>query len=287
MQPSVRKKEHLFSQFWCHFRQNKIAMLSLAYVLCMVVLSIFVPLLASDQAMQMNVMEQNEMPSWRHWFGTDQFGRDLFVRIFMGVRISLFIGWMSALVNGIIGVFYGSIAGLSDGWLGLCMMRIADIIHSIPSMIYLILVTLFLGATQGTMVIGMCVSGWVVMARMVRSEVIQIKNLPFAQLPRALGGSMTRLFFRTILINMLETIVVQMTAMIPQAIFMESMLSFIGIGLSPPQASLGVMAQEARVQFTLYPIQLLYPFVAMGLLIMALNFISDGFMEAVSLVYEK
>lgn len=248
--------------------------------------AIFVPM-TSKYSYDQNMLSQvNLKPSAEHWFGTDQLGRDIFVRVFFGARYSLIIGVAAAFINLFIGVLYGGISGFCGGKIDNLMMRIVDVLYSIPLIIYVIILMTILnkpgsgGSGLSTIVLALSISYWIGMARIVRGDVLQLKQQEFVLAAKALGASNTRILIRHLIPNCIGSIMVTMTLLIPQAIFTEAFLSFIGLGLVPPKASLGTLANEAMKAIYQYPYQLLFPAVAICLIILAFNLFGDGLSEA-------
>ena len=237
------------------------------WILFAVLVPAFWPWSYSEQ----NAEIQNQAMSMTHLFGTDKFGRDIFARVWYGAGISLLIGIASALINGCVGVLYGAGAGYAGKHADMVMMRIADIISSIPSMLYVILITLAAGAGAGSMVLGLCVAGWIDMARIVRGEIQRLKETDFAAAARMEGIPRIRILWRHLLPNAAGPILVNLIFLIPQAIFTEAFLSFLGVGLEPPAASLGTIIQEARSQMLVYPNQMVCPLVVLCVMLLALN----------------
>ena len=237
------------------------------WILFAVLVPVFWPWSYSEQ----NAEIQNQAMSMTHLFGTDKFGRDIFARVWYGAGISLLIGIASALINGCVGVLYGAAAGYAGKHADMVMMRIADIISSIPSMLYVILITLAAGAGAGSMILGLCVAGWIDMARIVRGEIQRLKETDFAAAARMEGIPRIRILWRHLLPNAAGPILVNLIFLIPQAIFMEAFLSFLGVGLEPPAASLGTIIQEARSQMLVYPNQMVCPLVVLCVMLLALN----------------
>lgn len=246
-------------------------------LLCVLTLfAVFVPLVSSNSYADQNAELRNLGTSAAHLFGTDKFGRDLFVRVWYGTRISLLIGAGSAGICGIFGIFAGAAAGYAGGAVDMILMRLADMIDAIPSLLYVIWITLTFGANAGSILLGICISGWIELARIVRGEVLRLKNREFCAASRLAGASGGRILFCHLLPNAAGPIIVNLTFFIPKAIFTEAFLSFVGVGISAPEASLGTLIQEARSQMRLYPSQMLYPILILCLLILSLHLIGNG-----------
>lgn len=267
---------------WERFCSNKRALAGLILLGIIVLIALIGPLVSPYPYDGMDVSIANQGPSASHWLGTDQMGRDELTRVLYGTRISLMIGFVATAVNVVIGIIYGGIAGYIGGRVDMVMMRIMDVIYSIPAMIYIILIMLILGSNVYSVMIGICVNGWVNMARIVRGQIVALKEREFAVAAFVLGASRTKTLFKHLMINTLGPIIVTATLMVPQAIFNEAFLSFIGIGISAPQASLGTLAQDAKMLLTKYPMQMVYPVTVICLVIFALNFIGEGLEEALN-----
>ncbi len=252
-------------------RGNRQALAGCVILGVWILLAILVPLFWPWSYSEQNAGIQNQAISLTHLFGTDKFGRDIFARVWYGAGISLLIGIASALVNGCVGVLYGASAGYAGKYVDMVMMRIADIISSIPSMLYVILITLAAGAGAGSMILGLCVAGWIDMARIVRGEIQRLKETDFAAAARMEGIPRIRILLRHLLPNAAGLILVNLIFLIPQAIFTEAFLSFLGVGLEPPAASLGTIIQEARSQMLVYPNQMVCPLVVLCVMLLALN----------------
>ena len=236
-----------------------------------ILLSVLVPLFWPWSYSEQNAELQNQAVSLTHLFGTDKFGRDIFARVWYGAGISLLIGIVSALINGCVGVLYGAVAGYAGKYVDMVMMRIADIIASIPSMLYVILITLVTGAGAGSIILGLCVAGWIDMSRIVRGEIMRLKETDFAAAARMEGLPPLRILWRHLLPNAAGPILVNLIFLIPQAIFTDAFLSFLGVGLAAPAASLGTIIQEARSQMLLYPNQMVCPLIVLCVMLLALN----------------
>ncbi len=264
---------------WDRFRSNRRALIGLIVLLFIVLLAVIGPFFSPYPYDGMGT-EVNCGPSAAHWFGTDALGRDLFTRVLYGIRISLFVGFVSTLINCAIGVLYGGVAGYVGGRVDAVMMRFVDVLYAVPSLLYIILLMMMFGANVGSIMLGMCISGWVGIARLMRTQVISLKGREYVLAAYTEGAGPARILFKHMFSNAMSPILVQATLAIPQAIFQEAFLSFIGMGISAPQASLGTLAQDARMYMAIYPHQMICPIAMICIIIFALNFISEGLSEA-------
>ena len=266
---------------WRKLKCNRLALIGLIFVTLITLAAILVPMLSKFHYAGNDLMATNQGPSLEHWFGTDSLGRDLFVRVMYGARYSLFIGFAASVLNLLIGILYGGIAGLFGGWIDNIMMRIIDIIYSIPMTIYVILLmVIFDKGGLFNIIVALAVSYWIGMARIVRSEILQLKQQEFTLAARALGASQKRILLKHLLPNCMGSIIVTLTLQIPSAIFTEAFLSFIGLGIVPPAASWGTLANDALQTLRLYPYQLFFPTLAICLTILSFNLLGDGLRDA-------
>ena len=265
---------------WDRYKKNKLAMIGLIFLIIMVVMAIFVPILSKYGFEDQNIALKNAMPSLDHPFGTDKLGRDIFVRVMYGGRISLSIAFASAFICLIIGVLYGGIAGYVGGKVDMVMMRIVDILDSIPTLLYVILILMIFGNTIPAMLFAICFTSWVGMARQVRQQVRSIKEMEFAMAEKVLGASHKRILINHLIVNAIGPIIVNLTMLVPSAIFTEAFLSFVGIGLDPSIPSWGKLANDCRGLFFTYPIQIIWVVLAISLTCLSLNFVGDGVGEA-------
>ncbi|MCQ2596434.1 MAG: ABC transporter permease [Treponema sp.] len=269
-----------FQSVKAEFKKNKRAIFGLTVLIIVFLLAIFGPMFSPYSYDEQNMALRNAGPSAAHWFGTDKMGRDIFVRILYGARISLGVGMVAALVNLIIGTIYGGIAGYVGGKVDMVMMRIVDILYSVPSMLYIVLIMLWLGAGVGSIILGISITCWLGMAQIVRSEVRSLKQQEFTTAAFVLGASSKRILIKHLLVNAMGPIIVNVTLQIPQAIFTEAWLSFLGVGISAPKASWGTLCEAARELIQVYPMQTIYPLVAICITIISFNFVGEGLERA-------
>ncbi len=265
---------------WLRLKKNRAAMAGLAIIVIIGLLAIIGPVLSPYSYSDQSLSEANQPPSGAHWFGTDNLGRDLATRVCYGARISLAIGIVASLINLGIGVLYGGISGYFGGKIDSVLMRIVDILYGIPLLLYVILLMVVLKPGLMNVFIALGLVYWLRMARIVRAQVLGLKELEYIMAARVLGASHQRLIFGHLLPNSLGPIIVTLTLSIPEAIFTEAFLSFIGLGVSAPMASWGVLASEGVVTLRSYPFQLLSPDVAISVTMLGFNFFGDGLRDA-------
>ncbi|WP_100330585.1 ABC transporter permease [Bacillus xiapuensis] len=265
---------------WLRFKKNKLAMFGAVLLAMLLFMAIAGPYMVKYDYATNDLMNANQPPSGEHWFGTDDLGRDVFVRTWQGARISLFIGIAAAFIDLVIGILWGGIAGYKGGRVDEIMMRIADILYGIPNLLMIIIFMVVLGQGLGTMILAMTITGWISMARIVRGQVLQLKNQEFVLASRTLGASAKRILFKHLIPNTMGPILVTLTLTIPTAIFTEAFLSFLGLGLNPPLASWGTMANDGLSALEYYPWRLFFPATFICLTIFAFNVIGDGLRDA-------
>ncbi|MBQ6333516.1 MAG: ABC transporter permease [Erysipelotrichaceae bacterium] len=265
---------------WDRFRKNKLALGGLIFLIVMILLAIIVPEVSRYQFDSQDLANRNALPSLEHLLGTDKLGRDIFVRIMYGARVSLSIGFATAAINLVIGILYGGISGYVGGRVDMIMMRIVDIIYAVPSLIYVVLILLVFGDSIGSMMLAICLTSWIGMARQVRTQIMSLKEMEFSLAAKVIGASNSRILIRHLVINALGPIIVSLTMMVPGAIFTEASLSFVGIGLNPAIPSWGKLANDCRQLIFTQPLQVVWPVATISLTILALNFVGDGIGEA-------
>ncbi len=219
-------------------------------------------------------------PSGSHFFGTDDHGRDVFVRVLVGGCISLAVGFLATAVSLVIGVTYGSIAGYLGGRTDALLMRIVDILYALPFVIFVILLMVLFGRNFILMFIAIGAVEWLTMARIVRAQVMGLKNTEFVEAARALGYSDMRIIFVHLLPNMLGPIIVYASLTVPAVMMLEAVLSFLGLGVPPPMSSWGVLIKDGAEKIDVYPWLLIFPAIFFSLTLFSLNFIGDGLRDA-------
>ena len=277
----ARPSTTLWQDAWRRFKKNYLAMLGLVVLALLVLFSFIGPIFSNFNFYTNNLDNLYASPSWIHPFGTDDLGRDIMTRIMYGGRISLEIGFVSVLINIVLGVTYGGISGYFGGRVDNTMMRIIDIIYSVPDLLYVILLMVVLG--QGGLINIMIVLGivnWMPMARIVRGQILGLREQEYVLAARTLGANTQRLLLKHLIPNTVGPIIVTVALQIPAAIFMEAFLSFIGIGIMPPLASWGSMASAGRLSIPSHPNALLFPSMAIAITMLAFNFIGDGLRDA-------
>jgi len=265
---------------WRRLKENRLAMAGLATIVIIALLAAFGPLFSPYSYSDQVLADANKPPSASHWFGTDNLGRDLLTRVLYGARISLSIGVVASVINLTIGVVYGGISGYFGGRVDNVMMRIVDILYGIPLLLYVILLMVVLKPGLTNIFIALGLVYWLQMARVVRGQVLAIKEQEYVLAARLVGASPWRIIIRHLVPNSMGPIIVTLTLSIPEAIFTEAFHSFIGLGVSAPMASWGVLASESLAGLRSYPFQLFYPALAISVTMLAFNFLGDGLRDA-------
>lgn len=273
------KSVSFWKEVMYRFSHNKLAIIGFFILIVVILMSIIVPWL-SPYSYREQLGVYNAPPSAKHWFGTDDLGRDVFVRVWFGARISLFIGITAAFIDLVIGVAWGAISGLVGGRVDDIMMRIADVLTAVPYLLVVIILLVVLQPGLLPMIIALSITGWVNMARIVRGEVLSIKNQEYVLAARTLGANTKHIILKHLVPNALGAILVTMTLTIPNAIFTEAFLSYLGLGVPAPMASWGTMASEGNNAIDTAPWRLIFPAVFISLTIFAYNAVGDGLRDA-------
>lgn len=265
---------------WRRLKSNRIAMTSLTVLIVIFVMCIIGPFITTYKYTAVNSDIVNQSPSLKHIFGTDDLGRDIFARIWAGGRVSMLIGVLGAFAVTALGVLYGGISGYFGGIIDDIMMRVVEVMNCIPYMIVAILIAFISGQGIGALILAMTITGWGGMARLVRGQVLQLKEQQFVLAAKALGASPLRIITRHLLPNAIGVIIVQFTLDIPIFIFGEAFLSFIGLGIQSPGTSWGAMAAAAQQHLMFYPYQIFFPSLFISLTMLSFNLLGDGLRDA-------
>ena len=266
---------------WRRLKMNKAAMMSIGIIVLLIFMVIAGPYFNNFSFKEQNAQALNISPNGTYWFGTDTAGRDIFTRVWVGGRVSIVIGLVCAFIAMIVGVAYGSIAGLVGGKVDNVMMRIVEIISCLPYLLIVILVCLWLNKTNlGSILLALSLTSWTGTSRMVRGQVLSVKNEEYVLAARTLGVPTWKVIIRHIIPNVLAIVIVGLTFDIPGFIFSEAFLSYMGIGLQPPDVSWGIMASEAQTQMMFYPYQLFFPTLMIALTMLSFTLLGDGLRDA-------
>lgn len=276
----VRPSLTYWADAWRRLKKNKLAIISMVILVIIALFAIIAPIMSDYDYRTGDLLLTNEAPSADHWFGTDELGRDLYVRVWKGTRISLFIGVVTALLNFSIGVLYGGISGYVGGNVDNIMMRFVEIIFAIPYLIWVILLTTVMDPGLFSIIIALSIAGWGGMARLVRGQILQIKEMEFVMAAKTLGADAARIITKHLIPNTIGVIIVSITFAIPAAIFSEAFLSYIGLGIPVPEASLGALSKDGTRMLLLEPYQLVFPSVVISLIMLAFQIFGDGLRDA-------
>lgn len=265
---------------WARLKKNKLAIVALSFLFFLIFMAVIGPFLTPYTYYDTHLALKNTPPCLKFWFGSDELGRDLFTRIWWGARISLFVGIVSALLDMVIGVFYGSMSGFLGGKVDELMMRSADILYSLPYLLVVILLMVVIGPGLFTIIVAMTITGWINMARIVRGKILQLRKQDFILSAICLGSSKWRIVSKHLIPNTFGVIITTVTLTIPTAIFTEAFLSFLGLGVQAPIASWGTMASDGLSALRYYPWRLFFPATFISLTMLAFNIVGDALRDA-------
>lgn len=257
-------------------RQNKLAAFSAVLIALVLLLAMFAPLVAPYGEAEQDVLARLQPPSAAHWFGTDELGRDVLSRILYGSRLSLAIGILPSVISLVIGIVLGLLAGYFGGWAEYVIMRLADVMLSVPSLLLAMVVMYTLGSSTVNLFVALSMVGWASVARVVRSQTLSLKESQYVEAAQSIGVSRFNIMRRHILPNCVPSLIVLFTLNVPAAILSESSLSFLGIGAQPPAASWGLMVNQSKQFLFTQPWLALAPCVAIMVVVLAFNFLGDG-----------
>ncbi len=276
----ARPSLSFWQDVWRRLRGNSVALFGLITLLLLSCFALFGPLLTPHRYYETNLVAKNQSPSKEYWFGTDDLGRDMFARTACGAQISRFVGISAAVIDLFIGILWGGVAALTGGKLDNLLMRIADILYAIPYLLVVIMLMVVMGSGLIPILIALTITGWIGMARIVRGQLLQLKEQEYILAATALGASQKRILFKHLIPNAMGPIIVTMTFTIPIAIFTEAFLSFLGLGVQAPIASWGTMASDGLPAMRYYPWRLFFPAIFISLTMLAFNLVGDGLRDA-------
>lgn len=287
-----RKKENFVSdvkyesnsrEAFRRFLKNKGAIISLAAVCILIILAVIAPILSPYRYDVVDVNSQNLRPGAEHFFGTDVLGRDLWTRIFIGTRISLYVAFVAVTADILIGVTYGMISGYFGGKTDFIMQRILEILRGVPTVVYVTLMIIVLKPGIAAITIALIISGWIDVSHMVRAQVLKLKESEYVLAAKTIGASDRMIIVKEILPNMAGQIVIMAMLSVPEAIFLEAYISFIGLGIPDPMASLGSLINSGFQSMLFYPYMVIVPVIIFIILMLSFNLMADGLRDALDM----
>ncbi|WIO73049.1 ABC transporter permease [Porticoccaceae bacterium LTM1] len=277
---NAEKGTSLWKDAWHRLQKNRLALFGLGVILFLIVVSLLTPWIAPYGYDAQQLELGATPPSAEHWLGTDNFGRDLLTRIMYGGRMSLAVGFVATGVALLIGVLYGAIAGYVGGRVDAAMMRVVDILYALPFMIFIILLMVVFGRNILLLFLAIGAVEWLTMARIVRGQVQTLRHMEFVEAASSIGLSQWTIIRRHIIPNTLGPVIVYTTLTIPNVMLLEAFLSFLGLGVQPPESSWGLLISYGVETMEEYPWLLIFPGLALSITLFALNFLGDGLRDA-------
>ncbi len=287
MEVIARPSISFWKDAFTRLRRSKVAIFCIIILVVLLIGAIFIPMFSPFDSAQQNVAFSNQPPmsidsvtGQAHIFGTDQLGRDIWARIWDGARVSLTVALAVTLIDCIVGIIYGGISGYFGGGIDNVMMRIVEIISGIPYLVIVMLLLIVLPRGLTTIIIAYSITGWTGMARLVRGQVLSLREQEFLIAAETMGAKPSRIIARHLAPNLLSLIVVNVTLDIPNVIFTEAFLSMLGLGIAPPQSSWGILANDGIAVFQIYPTQLVFPALFISITMLAFNLLGDQMRDA-------
>lgn len=277
---AIEKGHSLWQDAFRRLKKNRLALFGGCFLLFITLLSLITPLIAPYSYEAQDLVLGATPPSPTHWLGTDYLGRDLFTRILYGGRISLMVGCAATAVSLLVGVLYGAIAGFFGGRVDSAMMRIVDILYALPFTIFVIILMVFFGRNIILLFLAIGAVEWLTMARIVRSQILSLKEKEYVEAAISMGLSKFQILIRHLIPNTLGPVIVYTTLTIPNVMLLEAFLSFLGLGVQPPMSSWGLLIHDGAESMLESPWLLLYPSLTLSLTLFSLNFLGDGLRDA-------
>jgi peptide/nickel transport system permease protein len=259
---------------------DKVAVGSAIYIACLILIATFAPLIAPYSYSFQSVSEAYNGPSYTHWFGTDQLGRDILSRVIWGARVSISVGLGVTAITATVGVVVGVLSGFFGGWVDTTIMRLTDMVFAFPGILFAILMMAILGPSILNVFVALSITHWAGIARIVRSNVLSVKESEFVEAARAMGARDKAIILRHVLPQIMSPVIVSSTMNAGTFILSEASLSFLGIGISPPFPSWGAMIAGATQNVLVYPYMIFFPSLGLAGLILAFNFLGDSLRDA-------
>ncbi len=279
-QAIVRPSMTYWQDAWRRLKKSKVSMFALIILILLITMAIIGPMMVKYSYFDNNLMFNDRAPSAEHWFGTDTLGRDLWARVWVGARVSLFIGIVVTLIEGAIGILLGGASGYFGGKLDMVLMRTVDILMGLPFLVIVVLIMMLMKPGIVPIIVALVVVGWISIARLVRGQVLALKEQEFVLAAKTLGASSARLIIKHLIPNCLGVIIVNLTFSIPSAIFAEAFLSYIGLGVNPPMTSWGQLAAAGAQVFQTRPYQMFIPAILISMTMLSLQLFGDGLRDA-------
>ncbi len=260
--------------------KNPVAIFALILLFICFVMVIVGPYIRGYDLYEIQGEFKYEEPNSMFWFGADSLGRDLFSRIWLGARVSIIVALACTLIQIVVGCLYGGVMAYFGGWVDEIMMRIVEIITSIPSLLITLLIMMVLGNSMYALLVAMCITSWCATARQIRGMVLQLRESEYVMAAETLGASPMRIIIQHLLPNTLSILILNVATSIPRYIFTEASLSFLGMGLQPPEISLGILIAEGQANLDLYPHVVFYPALVLCIIVLGFNLLGDGLRDA-------
>jgi peptide/nickel transport system permease protein len=270
----------MYGKAWRRFRKHKLAVAGAVLILLFYAVAVFAPILAPHDPYVVNTLKLREAPTSSHPKGRDEVGRDLLSRVIYGSRIALTVGFVAAGISLVVGVLCGLVAGYFGGWVDQVLMRLVDALMAFPTLLLIMATVAAFGPKLWTVIVAIGMTSWSVYARVVRGEVLSLREREFVEGARALGAGGWRIIFRHLLPNCMAPVIVLVTLNVSNAILTESSLSFLGFGIQPPEASWGSILSTGRQFITTAPHIAIFPGLAITLVVLAFNLVGNGLRDA-------
>ena len=276
----VRPNISYWQDAWRRLKKNPVAIGALCILFVIISMAIFMPIIRNLDYQTVVTEKKNLSPSSEFWWGTDAMGRDLFTRVWIGTRISISVALIATVIDIVVGCLYGGIAAYLGGIVDEIMMRIVEVLNSIPYLIITLLILVVLGNGYFQLMLALCLTAWTSTARMIRGQILQLRESEYVLAAEALGASPMRIILKHLLPNTIGLIILDVASTIPSVIVSETILSFLGLGLNIPAFSLGSLLSAGQQAMAFYPYQLLFPTIILCLLILSFNVLGDGLRDA-------